>query len=381
MKVRSTFRKAIVKWAVLIPAFLALLWVLPGCQKQQTPGQRERPAPAVTVEDVRTSESWYTVHTTGMVEAWKEARLSFQVAGRIATQPPEEGAGFSSGQALAGLDQADYRAQLEAARYLLELAGVEADRTKADLERCEKLFAEGAVSRQTLENAGFASRAAGARAGQASSTLKQAELAVDHCTLTAPFEGVVLKKLFQEGEMVGAGVPVLVLSQLNPVKVAVIVPAGQAQGWTRDTEVWIVPEKASIAGNNDGGQGVRAVVNNVSPGAEGLTGSFRVELKVENPGRHLRPGQVVSVSRRAKTGNGLWIPVKSVVSRGEDLKYVFVLDPDGATARLRPVKLGPVAGDRIEAASGLNPGDSVLVLMPADLRDGDRVEVKKVGNN
>lgn len=336
MKARFAFKKEIIKWAVLIPAFLAVFWVLPGCQTQQTAGQREHPAPSVTVEEVRQTESWHNIQTTGMVEPWKEARLSFQVAGKIATQPPEEGAGFSSGQALAGLDQADYRAQLEAARYLLELAGVEADRTKADLERCEKLFAQGAVPEQTLENAGFASRAAAARAGQASSAVKLAELAVDHCTFTAPFDGVVLKKLFQEGEMVGAGIPVLVLSQLNPVKLAVTVPAGQAQGWTRDAEVWVVPEKASMAGNNDGGQGIRASVNNVSPGAEGLTGSFRVELKVENQGRHLRPGQVVSVSRRAKTGNGLWIPVKSVVSRGEDLKYVFVLDPDGTTVGRTP---------------------------------------------
>lgn len=359
---------------VLVLAALIPLVFLQGCQRQAV--QTEKSLPAVTVEEVKLSDTPYSLQTTGMVEPWEEARLSFQVPGKIQEGPVEEGVAVSAGQVLARLDHSDYRIQADAARYQLSLAGVDLDRARMDLERCEKLFATGAVPQKTLDDARLAFRAAGAKEGQAASALRQAELVVEHSVLNAPFTGKVLKKLAHRGEMVAAGTPVLVLARLNPVKVGVTVPANQIENWAEGAEAWVFTGGIPAAAKSGDGQKIKARVHKVSTGAEGLTGSFRVELAVENPGQHLRPGQVVNVERRVKTRTGLWVPLKSVVSLGQDLKYVFVLDPSGPVVRQRPVKLGPVAGDRVEVISGLDPGSRITVLMPEDLRDGDRVEVK-----
>jgi len=358
--------------------FLSFLPVSGGCQKQEA--QRERPLPLVTVQQVENRSVEYTLRTTGLVEPWTDVRLSFQVGGKIQYGPPEEGDRVSAGDVVSRLNDADYRAQMEAARCQLDLARVETQRAGSDLDRYKKLFASGAISQKNLDDAVYAFKAAGAREGQAASLLKQAELAVEHTTLTSPFSGTVLKKISRQSEMVAAGTPVLVLGQLNPFKVAITVPAGQVENWEQGSEAWITT--GEIPGSPAKGQEgkARAVVHLISPSAEGLTGSFRVDLKVDSPGVDLRPGRVVEVTRNIATGNGLWIPLKSVVSRGENLKYAFVLKPDG-TVDQREIRPGRVTGDLVQVLSGLNPGERVIVLMPEDLRNGDRVEVARIGTN
>lgn len=358
----------------LFLALFMLVVLLPGCGRQAA--ESEKPLPVVTVQEVLLTENAYSLQTTGVVEPWEEARLSFQVPGRIQWGPLEEGALAAAGEVMARLDDADYRAQEENARSQLEMAGVEVDRTRADLDRYEKLFSSGAISQKSLDDARFAFRAADARAKQAASGLRQAELTVEHCILAAPFPGKVIKKMANRGEMVAAGVPVLVLAQLNPVMISFAVPANEIDMWDEGAGAWVDTGGIPAASRSGRGEKLEAVVHKVSPGAEGMTGAFRVELMVENKNLEMRPGQVVKVERQLKTRVGLWIPLKSVVSRGQELKYVFVLDPSGSLVHQREVKLGPVAGDRVEVVSGLEPGSRVVVLMPEDIRDGDRVEVK-----
>ncbi len=360
--------------ALAILAVVPLVLLLHGCQKQ--PAEKEKPLPVITVEEVRRSDAVFSLKSTGIVEPWEEARLSFQVPGKIQEGPAEEGAVVAAGQVLARLDDSGYRVQAESARYQLDQAEVELDRAKTDLDRCERLFAEGAVPRKTLDDARFAFRAAEARAGQAASALKKADLMLEHSVLTAPFSGTVIKKIGRRGEIVAEGNPVLVLARFDPAKVVLAVPANQTGNWEEGSEAWVSTDVVPAAARAGNGRKIKAVVHKVSPGAEGLTGSFRVELAVENRNGEIRPGQVVNVERLVKTGTGLWIPLKSVISRGQDLKYVFVIDPSGPVVRQRAVKLGPVAGDRVEVVAGLEPGSRIAVIMPEDLRDGDRVEVR-----
>lgn len=366
---------------VLIPVLLLFmcLVLVSGCAKQAAPGA---PPPAVvSVQEVTPAAAEHTIQTTGLVKPWKEARLSFQVPGKISQGPPQEGTAAGAGAVLARLDQADYRARVDAARHQLELARVEVERTLADLQRAERLFEAAAIPEKDLEDAQFAHRAALARAGQAESALDRAELALDYTTLQAPFAGEVLKKLVEQGEMVAEGMPVLLLGQLDPVKISVSVAAGEMENWPVGAQAVVTTGPVAGTGASGGDQQREAVVHNVSPGAEGYTGAFEVTLKVANPHRGLRPGQVVGVERKVKTAEALWIPLKAVVSRGEELKYVFLYRPEDETVKQQPVRLGEVAGDRVRVLEGLAPGDQLVVMMPGDLKDGARVEVKENGTH
>jgi len=364
------------KHRLLTGLVLCLAILLPGCTQPAAP--QAAPLPVVSVDEVKSSEAGRNIVTTGLVKPWQEAKLSFQVPGLILQGPSEEGLAVARGTVLAVLDNADYKAQAESAGHQLELARVEVERTRADLQRVEQLFAAGAVPEKELDDARFANRAALARAGQAQSALDRAELALSHSSLKAPFAGEILKRLGEKGEMVAAGTPVILLGQLDPVKISVTTASGDTGSWPVGSEALV--GAGSVAGTSTGeSSGRKAVVHSISPGAEGYTGSFEVVLKLANPSRDLRPGQVVNVQRQVVSAPALWVPLKAVVSRGEALKYVFVYRPGDGTVKQLPVALGPVSGDRIQITQGLEAGDLVLVMMPGDLKDGARVEVKENG--
>ena len=69
----------------------------------------------------------------------------------------------------------------------------------------------------------------------------------------------------------------------------------------------------------------------------------------------------------------LTVPVAAVTARGQ-LQSVFV--SDGGTARVRLITLGEVNGETAEVLSGLNAGERVIVPVPRDLADGDRIEAR-----
>jgi membrane fusion protein, multidrug efflux system len=64
----------------------------------------------------------------------------------------------------------------------------------------------------------------------------------------------------------------------------------------------------------------------------------------------------------------------SAVQRGSQGMFVYVVQAD-QTVKLRPVRLGPVDGQRQAIAEGLAPGDLVVSDGMDRLRDGAMVEV------
>lgn len=350
---------------ILTIAIAIQLLFLAGCQESTT--VQERPAPKVVVEEIRPSAAESRLQTKGLVIPWKTAKLSFQTGGKIEAGPLELGTAVKEGAVLARLDDADYRTRLEAAQHQKELAEVESGRAGRDLKRYEQLFREGAISPKDLDDALDQYQAALANAGQAGSALKQADLMVRHCTLTAPFAGIILERFSEQGEMVAAGTPILILGQTDRVKVVITVSADQVNIWREGTTAVVLSlDKREF----------EAEVYKVSPAAQGYTGSFEVELAVANRDNQFSPGQVVAVERQVESGEGLWVPLKAVISRGEELKYIFTYNDSNSSVNQRPVKLGALAGDKIKVIEGLQAGERVVVMMPENLRDGDRVEVK-----
>ncbi len=205
------------------------------------------------------------ITASGSVEA-TEAQLGFQVPGRIDTVAVDEGDRVRAGQMLARLDvtelqarRAQAAAQLDAARaFLSELqtgsrsedvasarsaAGAASDRfndAQRDLARTRQLFEGGAVSQEAMDKAQTAfdlaraqrDQAAQARqlveqgprperitaqraaVAQAEATVRQLDATLANAAVRAPFDGVITVKDRETGEVVGAGAPVLTVTNL-----------------------------------------------------------------------------------------------------------------------------------------------------------------------
>jgi HlyD family secretion protein len=212
---------------------------------------------------------------SGTVEA-TEARLGFDVPGRVAWVAVREGDSVSVGQALAGLDTtqahaqlAQLRAQAAAARALLteltagsraeEIAGARAaakaagdrlEQAKKDMERTETLFQGGAVSPETYDRTRTALEVAQSQADQAGEQLRLVEkgpraerieaqraevaraeaavrtqeVALGLMTARAPFGAVVTVRHREPGESLSPGAPAITLADLSDRWVRIYVP-------------------------------------------------------------------------------------------------------------------------------------------------------------
>ncbi len=200
------------KW--LWPAGLALLVVAGGAWFVLQP----RPMAVQTVAVVTTypSQQFVVLNATGYVVAQRKAAISSKATGRLEWLGVAEGSRVKAGEIIARIDNRDVLAQSEsaqanirAARAGLAQAQAEEGDAIAQHKRNEDLVARGFVSRATLDTSkARADRAvagvANARAllGAAEAAGRNAEVSVDYTVIRAPFDGVILSKSANVGDLV-----------------------------------------------------------------------------------------------------------------------------------------------------------------------------------
>ena len=282
---------------------------------------------------------------SGNIEA-HESLVSFKVAGRIIALPVQEGMTLKAGDLLARLDSDDYRQQVamdeatirvrdrqlalglagsrtqdvEAAKLAVLDAQADLEQKKKDLARYQALFDKDEIPAQTRDQAATnVTRAQTAydRARQVHDELvegtRQEELAVEranvhqadqslhmshirlaYTALRAPFDGVVLVRQAELGEVVSPGAPIVTLADLDHLWVRVYVPEtdlgkvhwGQTVNLRTDT----YPDKIYHGRISFISSEAEFTPKSVQTEKERVTLVYRVKVDVENPNRELKPG-------------------------------------------------------------------------------------------
>jgi len=287
---------------------------------------------------------------SGNVEA-HESLVSFKVTGRIVALPVEEGMTLQAGDLIARLDNADYRQQLaaddaaarlrerqlalglagsrpqdmEAAKLAVMDAQADLDQKKKDFARYQALYEKDEIPGQTRDQAATnVTRAQDTldRDQQVYSELvegtRKEELAVDRATvhqaeqvadmskirlsytvLHAPFNGVVLVRQVELGEVVAPGTPIVTLGDLDHLWVRVYVPEtdlGKVH-WGQTVEV----RTDSFPGKTYPGHvafissEAEFTPKSVQTEKERVTLVYRVKVDVDNPHHELKPGMPADV--------------------------------------------------------------------------------------
>jgi len=162
------------------------------------------------------SQQFVVLNSTGYVVAQRKAAISSKASGRLEWLGVAEGTRVKAGEIIARLDSRDVAAQLDAAlanvkvaRAALEQALAEDRDADASLKRTRDLIAQKFVSQSALDQAraradravaGVASAKAGIAAAGANA--RNAQVAVDYTQIRAPFDGIILSKSANVGDMV-----------------------------------------------------------------------------------------------------------------------------------------------------------------------------------
>jgi HlyD family secretion protein len=162
------------------------------------------------------SQQFVVINSTGYVVAQRKAAISSKASGRLEWLGVAEGSRVKAGDIIARLDKSDVQAQAEGARANVQVARATLEQAQAEdrdaassLKRTRDLIAQKFVSESALDTAkARADRAvagvASARAavGSSEANARNAQVAVDYTVIRAPFDGIILSKSANVGDMV-----------------------------------------------------------------------------------------------------------------------------------------------------------------------------------
>jgi RND family efflux transporter MFP subunit len=295
-----------------------------------------------------------------LLEPGEETLVAFEVSGRILAMNYEEGDEVATGERLAQLDAPEYDLQRAQASQGLNNARLAYQQAKDFYARAEQLYQSGALAKADFENArdGLAMAQNGLRLAEEAEVLVNGDA---RDWLLAPFNGIILSKMASRGQLVAAGTPVYRIGQLNTLKILMPVPDYEIKQWQ-------LGDKVSLSLYDETRE---ASVTRIHPATNQGTGTISVEVTVANPSKDWHPGQLVQISRKINGEKGIFVPVQSVINRGESEPYVFVVVNNKAVKR--SVTIGQIAGQDLEITSGLQLGEKVVSRGAERLFNGDRV--------
>lgn len=276
--------------------------------------------------------------------------------GLVATIHHEEGDRVQENQVLARLDDEEWRLQAAQARARAQSASERASRARALAEL--DLISEQEVGNLVSDSA------------VAASDLELAELRVRNAEIRSPIAGVVTHRYIERGSQVGTTNPAFEVADLDRLEAQVAVPERQAARVQ-------VGQAARILVQEGGEPIATGRVERIRPVVDPESGTVQVTISVSaREDTRLRPGQFVNVDIVTETlGDRITLPRTAVLVDGA-VPRVFVVR-DGRALE-REVSLGYSRGDRIEIASGLEPGDTVVVVGQDNLRPNAPVRLMEL---
>ena len=346
-KPNGTFVGALVIACILLAAFLV------GCAREDAPAI-DKAAP-VRVGHASSGPAVPPIDTNGIVVTKHEARLSFKMGGVVRRIYVQEGDVVKQGQKLAEIELTEVGAQVEQARQL-------ADKAERDLKRGENLYADQVISLEQLQDLRT-------QAALAQASYRSAAFNLGYSVIIAPRDGMVLRKLVEERELVPAGTPALVFGDSDR---GFVVRAALA-----DREIVNVKlgDKGEIRMDAFPGQTMTGTIVEVASAADEKSGMFPIEVRFDSPPPRMVSGLVARLHLAPSNESAplTYVPMAALVEGDGDRASVFVVRGD--KAERREVRVAFITADSIALESGLVSGETVVTDGALYLENGQRVEV------
>lgn len=332
---------------------LLLLCLLVACSdRQASPMTAPTPVKTATVTE---GPAAAPLEVTGIVAVRDELKLSFKVGGIVQRLAVREGDRIRKGQLLAQLDPTEITAQIDQSAQLAEKA-------ERDRQRAETLYAERLIPLEQLQNART-------QAQLATSQLRTARFNGQYATITAPADGVVLRRLVEEREIAAAGQVVLMMGRADS---GYVVRFGVAD---RDAVRLRRGQTLELRLDAWPGETFAAEITQIAGAADAASGLFQIEAALAPTTRPLVSGLVGRVRAEIETGGARLphVPIGAVLEGHDDRARVFVVEGD--VARRRDVHVAFITADSVALRDGVKSGERVIAVGAPYVEDGGRVAV------
>jgi membrane fusion protein, multidrug efflux system len=304
---------------------------------------------------------------SGALSPEREAAVHAQVGGSVLQTYADEGQSVRAGQTLARIESGGLQDVFLSARAGVTAASNSADVARRELARSEKLFAAGAIAERDLEQAKRSAIAANAALADAQARLATARKQVGNTVITAPISGIVSERPISAGDVVQTGALLFTVVDPSSMRLEGAVPAEQL------AQVKIgAPVTFTV--NGYPGRTFEGKVTRVNPTADPATRQVRIMISIPNAEGRLVGGLFANGRLASQSHSGLVVPANAVDARS-NVPAVFRIK--GGKVERVPVQLGlrDEAAEKIEIASGVQAGDTLLVGAAQGITPGTIVKI------
>lgn len=360
-----------------IVALILLIVIAISAWRLLTPVQEVRLATA-TMQSSSQADAVLTA--SGYIVAQRKAAVASKGTGRLAELNVVEGDRVRSQQIIARLEDNDIRAQLSEARANLRLRQAELDIAEKTYGRQKSLIAAGAVPQATYDAAESEYQRAQAAVELARAQVQAAEVALENMLIRAPFDGTVLTKNADVGEIVAplaAGVnsraAVVTVADMSSLQVEADVSESNIEKIRPAMECEITLDAYPD-------QRYPGYVAKIVPTADRAKATVLVKVAFKEYDARVLPemsAKVLFLRGDLQPTNAeppmLVVPRSALVARG-GRDVVFQVRDNAAVSV--PVTAGRSFGAFVEIKSGLAAGDRVIEQVSDKITEGAKVTVK-----
>lgn len=333
-----------------------------------------------TVTSVNPSQANSVLSASGYVVAQRKAEVASKGTGRLVYLAVEEGTVVKQGQIIGRLESSDMEAELRRAKADLEVAKASEWEAKTILDRKKQLLAEKFTSQEEHDVAEASYKRAVANVEAANARIKSAEVNLENTYIRAPFDGTVLTKNADVGEIVApfgsagnAKGSVVSMADMSSLQVEADVSESNIErvvvGQPCEVSLDAFPEKR-----------YRGEVHMVVPTADRAKATVMIKIRFLDKDERVLPEMSAKVSflteaitiEQAEAKPKLVLDPAAIADRNGK-KVVFVLK--GEQVEETAVTLGTMIGNTVEVTAGVSSGTQVVLNPPADMKTGTKIRI------
>ena len=285
---------------------------------------------------------------TATVEPQDKNSIAPSAPGRIRHILVEVGQHVAKGQKLVQMDVASL-SNLES----------QIENVRRSFKRTQELFNVGGASQQELDNAKL-------QLDIAQTNMKNMS---ENTFLLSPISGVITERNYYNGDMYSGQKPVLVVMNINPVKILINVSESfyskMKLGMPIDVKFDIFQ-----------GSKFQGKVSLIYPTIDEASRTFPVEIRLNNNNNKIRPGMFARVTLEFGKAKRIVVPDQSVIKQsGSGARFIYVYNE--GKVQYKPIEIGRRIESDFEIISGISAGDQVVVAGQSKLVDGASAKLVK----
>jgi len=334
-----------------------LIFFMSACSKKKVE-ERTNDSEIIPVKIIQINQEavGQSIHASGIFTTEDETYLGFKIGGIIQNILVKEGDAIKAGQLLATLNLTEIKSQVQQAQIGVEKA-------ERDFKRAGNLYKDSVATLEQFQN----SKTALDMARQQISVLKFNQ---NYAEIRALKSGYVLKKLANDGQVVGPGTPILMVN-------------GATNNWVlkvglsdQDWSTVSLGDRASVTIDTEKDQNFTATIRAKSEGVDPISGTLWVTLKTNGiPAKKIALGIFGKANIQPKKKTNAWvIPFDAVVEGNENEGFIFTTKDEKTAEKIR-VKISGMAHGKVYVTQGLEGVKGIITSGNAYLNDGSAIKI------